>query len=632
MTTQVDLREIEERGPEVDIICKQIAAGKRKKLNWVDLAASVTSWTLEDTTQGSSTLTLVVNDNDFDLLDSGFFDADANGKPDEIQVNFPQGSKYWWSLSQTGWTADGTLTLTFMERAAIFMTHHHGPVKASRSKKTRAEFLKYLADQVKAGGGIRFHSQELHKKQPLKKENKQEKQQRKGQGIADDANISIKGERATKKQIAILNQILDEGVNVGAGERPMIAMICAAIAESTVSDVVNSIGYGGVLQGDVSHRYRYFKATDRTEEAHYFMVGGKGYQGGGAIDYAKSNPHAGPGEIATTVEASGADPSFYGTYKSEAEDILQAYGGVTGGPGSRYKRYNFTIGTTSQPHEDFWTGSKRLADEVKWAYFLDGNDLYFDSELTLIKQQPVAVIRRGDAMVVDWDYTVDARQIATEFELTLICDPLQFRAGQVFVLEDFGVASSGSTAKPPLPGRWFIAESSRDGDAITTTFTLHQPQKPAPEPRPELTQTSQPDVSGLSPKGIIDAEVLPIGRSQGLKTAQGLPLTPENVTKANHSHGPTVGGGRSDHQGPPDEAWAVDMSNGWMTDQERRVAKALAKKFDIPWTGTGISSATHDGFRYQLIWGINLGASGGEHHNHVHFGIKRVKSSSSLGF
>jgi peptidoglycan hydrolase-like protein with peptidoglycan-binding domain len=119
-----------------------------------------------------------------------------------------------------------------------------------------------------------------------------------------------------------------------------------------------------------------------------------------------------------------------------------------------------------------------------------------------------------------------------------------------------------------------------------------------------------------TPKHIIDQIVLPIAQQCGVHR------TPAENDAANARHGPTNTGGRSDHQGPPNVAWAADMSNGGSpTPQMDALAKSLAKRFDIPWTGAGLVNATHGGYRYQLIYRTN---QGGNHYNHVHFGVRDV--------
>lgn len=129
------------------------------------------------------------------------------------------------------------------------------------------------------------------------------------------------------------------------------------------------------------------------------------------------------------------------------------------------------------------------------------------------------------------------------------------------------------------------------------------------------------DVSGKTPREIINDEVLPLARKYGMVTGRNSAM----VDAANAVHGATVSGGRSDHQGPPDDAWAADMSNGQNpTPGMDKLAVALSKKFRIPGNimAGGIHNATWGGFRYQLIY--RCGDCGGNHMNHVHFGVRRA--------
>jgi peptidoglycan hydrolase-like protein with peptidoglycan-binding domain len=119
-----------------------------------------------------------------------------------------------------------------------------------------------------------------------------------------------------------------------------------------------------------------------------------------------------------------------------------------------------------------------------------------------------------------------------------------------------------------------------------------------------------------TPKHIVDAIALPIARSCRINRS-----TAENDA-ANARHGSTVTGGRSDHQGPPTVAWAADISNGGSpTPEMDRLARRLARRFGIDWHGSGLVNATHSGYRFQLIYRTYVG---GNHFNHVHFGVRDV--------
>jgi 3D (Asp-Asp-Asp) domain-containing protein len=106
--------------------------------------------------------------------------------------------------------------------------------------------------------------------------------------------------------------------------------------------------------------------------------------------------------------------------------------------------------------------------------------------------------------------------------------------------------------------------------------------------------------------------------------ANGFPnVTVETVRVANAAHSvQTTSGNTSDHKGPPDFAWAADISNGTSpTTEMDALAATIAGAFSIPWQGSGLVSAGNDEYRLQLIYRT---CGGGDHWNHIHFGVKKV--------
>src|SRR5262249_35942228 len=143
------------------------------------------------------------------------------------------------------------------------------------------------------------------------------------------------------------------------------------------------------------------------------------------------------------------------------------------------QQFNFQIGTEEEPKQSYWDGMTQLALDVNWRLFIDGRTVYYDSDMTLIKQKPIAIVRRQSEEVISFEATWDGRKVCTEMTIDLVCDPFQFRAGEVFKLQDFALLSTGSTAKPKaLPGRWMISEITRNSDDVYSSFTLIQPTKP----------------------------------------------------------------------------------------------------------------------------------------------------------
>ena len=488
-----------ELGPDADVIARQVHSYKKKRglptPSVVDLASAITNLKIEDTIRGSSTLTIEVKDENWELLDSGFFDANKNGKVDAIDINYPEKSRFWWRIMQVRFGSDQVLNIVCMERAAVHMMAHRGPYKVSRAKMTRAQMLRSMTSRVKAGGGIKFVSKELNKVQPIesetvpKRRTEEKRKEDKDQGIHSDEDLTIKGAKATRAQLRQVERAMDVAVDLKAPPRAVKAMVVAGIGESNFKAVPNSAGsnYHGVFQGAKN----VFDIDDTEDMAESFLRGGRGFQAGGAIKLAAANPGMSVGTIATKVEASGKPGSFYDAYDEEAEKLIEAYGGSEGGTSTFRAQYNFQVGSPEDPHENFWDAANRFADEVEWPFFLDGQIAYFDSEMTLIKQKPVAVIHRDDPQVGDFEVEWDTRGIATQITIDLVVEPFQFRAGEVLKLNGFGPASTGSTAK--LPGRWLIEEIDTDRGNLYSNFTLKQPSKPKAEPASEVVERAKED-------------------------------------------------------------------------------------------------------------------------------------------
>jgi murein DD-endopeptidase MepM/ murein hydrolase activator NlpD len=154
-------------------------------------------------------------------------------------------------------------------------------------------------------------------------------------------------------------------------------------------------------------------------------------------------------------------------------------------------------------------------------------------------------------------------------------------------------------------------------DAVTTGDASAVAEGEGAEcPAEDGSEISAEDLSG-TPKEIIDELVVPAAKENKMQTGNSV----KAVEAANGRHGSTVSGGRSDHQGPPEQAWASDMSNGTSpTPEMDALAEDLAKMFEIDWSGSGAISNTKDGYRIQMIYKSNIG---GNHYNHIHLGIRK---------
>ncbi len=98
---------------------------------------------------------------------------------------------------------------------------------------------------------------------------------------------------------------------------------------------------------------------------------------------------------------------------------------------------------------------------------------------------------------------------------------------------------------------------------------------------------------------------------------EGVPRAVE-VSRQNRTHGPTAAGGRSDHQGPRNYAWAADLPVDVAEDGDVLAMDVAGLVGMHAYFGYGIGTVRLGGYRYQLLWNTE------GHHDHVHIGVCRL--------
>jgi hypothetical protein len=522
-------RDFELTEPDRDVIARDMIASKKRlrprkvngklvhpeaivEIKRADLAASIIGISLDLTMSGAPSLVLTILDPIWRFLDSGFWDVDDNGRLQDIDVNYPDGSRYWWRLHQFSPQSDKSIQVTFLPWVVSALMDQHGPIKADRAKRTRAEFLKSLVDRLPYEIGRpapEFYCKQLDKKQKIEKVSVQtptsSSQAPNGKaaktvGIgANSGGLTIQGQPLGASRLAVANIILQVGDQLRAPRQALIGAIYASMGESGMNPNVSA----GVFQttGDPS---KYNGGSDTAGQVHDFYLGVRPFGSPGAI--ALANAGAPAWVIANQTEVNGAWglakypqlgsdsyghqwPGGMSQAIAEATAIVDAGGGAVagvGGSGSTtievIQPYYFQI----NKGEDYWTGMNRLAQEVGWELVVDGSRIYYDADTTLIRQKVAAVVHRDEATTLTWSYDWDNRHLVTNVQLGLLAERFAYHSGEVLKLDAFGPASVGSTVK--LPGRWLIGEIQHNvGDAFST-FTLAQPVPPKLEPAPTVTQ------------------------------------------------------------------------------------------------------------------------------------------------
>jgi hypothetical protein len=535
------------------LLARRITASATKTAPTVEhLAEAIAEITLQTQIAGASQLHIAVIDPQWQIQRSGWLAVNEDGLLDEIEVNFPIGSRSWWRLCSIDGSTDATapnLTLIFEDRIVAYLRDKWGPKTVKPGTTTRAQFIHQLVQEVGHGDGhdpIQFVCPSINVLQPVASSTAGASTfatqsstgaitpvaaVNKGRGVGHGAAVTVKGAKATPGQIAEINTLLGEANQLNAGPIATQALICAAIGESTIgaepgSFQPNSAGYRGVLQAGVNSG---IAAHDTATMARYFMIGGKGFQAGGAL--ALSRSVSDPGEIATRVEASGQPGSFYGRYLPEAKAIIAAYGGATlasqGVATSSTAGVSdvgqLTRGNPQNPDESSWDAIQRLAGEVHWfafsnsdvLFYLDGPDfrsqqpaLYLKLDVSAATPRWVATDAHTGKKSVDvvsqLHYTVDNTsflygethkvkgkiqrrsriakpQTPAQVQLNLVCEINAVNGGDVIVFQDAG----------PINGRWIVADATRNCLSDTfTQLTLTPPTAPYPEPQGAATPTT----------------------------------------------------------------------------------------------------------------------------------------------
>lgn len=605
---------------------------------------------LKRTIEGASSIGLSVYDSDLRFLRSSLAATDWNAEIDGLWFRYV-------AFSGTGrpWS------LTLEDREVSRIREFSGPLKvyAHRGKPnevTRAEFVKRLVEE--ANPHLVFVCPELHVQQPVRKVKdstsakgaSQESAERREAGIGAAKHLTVKGQPATNAQKELGEMAIRVAGEEQAPFRVQVALIAGLIVESVMGEaapgnVLEAIGAGGA------------EVTNAAGEIRNFLTGGGGY-GEGAIEYFQAHPAATFYEITQAIQKSGAGAptkgaANYGPWGDEARAWVETYAGEVGeegGEGSKStpKPRTFEV----KKGEDYWTAIQRLAKEVNWRAFVVGSRFYFMSEITLAQGMVRLAIDKDTEGIEQLEIDYHRNKPVTEVKFKALAKEWKPPPGAVVTVADYGPASIGF-GDPPLArgqkralsqhnrnaktgegrGRYIVtsieAPLTEASDARRVTVTLKKPTAPLPEPAAETESVSGNPNAPADPAAGENGMGVYAGTAEDVVNEvvfyaqkHGFPdISPQSVREANATHGPTVDGTRSDHQGPPATAWAADISNGYETPEEAALAAAIAKAFGIPWDGAGLVTHEAHGYRLQLIHNT---MEGGNHYNHVHFGCEVI--------
>jgi hypothetical protein len=360
------------------------------------------------------------------------------------------------------------------------------PEDVPRLRVTRAEFVAALA---RAAGLTQdeIYIPELHRKSSRSRSPTKvgvtERRHKGHKGITKHLHgITVKGVKATPKQIDILQRAMDVADKLNAPKLAVLAMYCAAIAESTVSFVGRTrratAGRGSRTRAAI------FKARRRAEAWH-FLKGGKGFQGGGAIHQARRSTSR--RARSPTRSRRRRRRGFYGQYRTRREKIYGAFyagtqliGGSTDVEITAEKPYAFARGK----NENSWDAIQRLAQEVNFRAFIRKGVFWYASEEFLFNQAPQLDVVEGEDGRRRGHVRHRRRRPNLVNELQVTASARGGRCCRGW--------SRWSTSRA-ADGRWLVHQAERPLHDPQVTVTLNKSIPIKPEPAPETETPPPPD-------------------------------------------------------------------------------------------------------------------------------------------
>lgn len=482
-----------------------------------DAADRVIDVQVARTIEGASTVTIMLNDYDHTILNSGLLNSGL-----DIQID-----GLWFRLVKVARNQGSSdLELTFEDREICVLrsypktgTPHNGVKFAHRSQVTRAEFILNLIREVKEFK-IPVVIPHLHEVQEIEKAIDTSSQwggsttdpsakekginpninsipKRKTPSIQDMAALkvhqsqayylTVKGVAASKEQIRNANIILATGNSMKLGPRKRKLLVCSimvAIVESTLHNYA-----GGDLDsvGLFQQRDSWGSYSDRHDPATsarlFFQQ---------AIKIDGYNPDTPKWQLCAEVQLPNAAYAHkYADYEGEAERFVTEYGIPGGDSESSAASANNSqewSGSSSDfiyyrgvprenakvfDRENNWDCITRLAQEVQWRAFFVSGVFFLLTEDDLFKTQPIMIVDPTSAGIDEppgFDYDVGKKTASVSLGArigTWLAPP-----GSVAALQHMG----------PVNGRWLVTDFSRSLFDSKADIVLKKPLPKLPEP------------------------------------------------------------------------------------------------------------------------------------------------------
>lgn len=414
-----------------------IRAYDGRKLNVVDyLRDDGITYSYSD--DGSDVITLTLDDPEWTLLDSGFFDKHKDGSLSAVDVKLDGD---WWRIAQVS-PQDDVLTLVFEPLAVALLRSRYGARTVSRNKMTRAEFARSLVKAEKRLS-IGFFCPELHKKQPIAKSDAEkeaaDRRTPSGAGKGKSLGTFVSTAYGPPWNAMQGTGTTAGGTNLHDGKRRYIVAADKSVLPLGTHVYIDPNPYnhdgtflvddtGGAING---HRIDFYVAEGREKQLAW---------GRQSVKVWKADGEDGGGDSTETIAVS---------YQYEVPE-----------------------------DKDYWTALQDLAEEVGWRCFIHKGVVYFVDDYQLLRARPVYVLDRRNDDVLSFGFELDRRgNFPQEASATVL-----MKRGQLWPGDVVDVLGAG-----PANGRWLAGEVNGGWFGSQIEISLAQPSPPKLEPAHETT-------------------------------------------------------------------------------------------------------------------------------------------------
>lgn len=596
------------------------------KLPDIDVTESTISGEIVMSMEVSNQLDITIHDQKRHIIRSGVLEADK-GKLRAADVQLDHITFRLTKIRKQG----DDIVLMLEDRRVAWLRAKKGPRKAaSRAKVTRAQYIIQLVRSVNQMKRIKIFSPQQNKKQAITKRVSDSEKRRKtsteerdaDRGPGFDDGTKVNG--VSKGQLENIEVALGVASEIpGASERVMMAMLVAGFGESNWSKAAANGQQVGVFQSNQ------IPANELATQARHFLIGGRSFLAGGAVEAAKKHPDWTIGMIASKVEISDAGPAHYDKHRGKAKRVLEAWSGKEVSGGSTevllYKRYEFKV----EKEENYWEAIQRMAvQEVNWRAFFSGTRFFYVDEEDLFKSRARYSFSEDTVGIHNIDFDWDHRKRAASATVECRIDKWKAPPGTVVVVEDLGPAS----------GRWLVTEIRRNLFSPEATISLVRRIEDRAEPRPESTTRNIGDQSESNGNlGTVTGDTVGIKKDMMKFLERIAGETSEQIVV---SSGKRNDPGSNHHSG---NAADIDTSGDARSSKSAGnkgdniaiavmvvcgMSRAEARKKLVSSLTNFSENLTWEGYSVEMGWRT---LEGGNHFNHVHVGFDGVVSSSPGG-